>query len=327
MTVDIRSEIKKVIDIEIKGLVDLKEKIGHQYEDALKIILNCTGKSNGKVVITGIGKSGIAAKKIASTMSSTGTPAVFIHPSEAMHGDLGIVNSSDVIIAIGKSGESSELNVLLPFLKKIKVKIISITSNKNSPLAKISDVIIDIGDIKEACPFNLAPTSSVTASIVIGDALAIMLMKLRDFKIEEFAFFHPGGRLGKRLNLLVSDIMIKGENNPVINTTVTVHNMLIVITEKRAGAVSVIDKKGKLIGLVTDFDIRRILEQDKNIFKLKISDIMNNNPIFIHDNEKAFTALEKMENREKPITVLPVLNKKKIVVGMVRMHDLINIGL
>lgn len=327
MLVNIKSEIKKVIDIEIKGLIDLKEKIGSEYERALKIILNCTGKSKGKVVITGIGKSGIAAKKIASTMSSTGTPAVFIHPSEAMHGDLGIVNSSDVVIAIGKSGESSELNDLLPFLKKIKVKIISITSNKSSPLAKISDVVINIGDIKEACPFNLAPTSSVTASIVIGDALAIVLMKLKGFKVEEFAFFHPGGRLGKRLNLLVSDIMLCGVDNPVVNKSDNVHKMLIIITEKKSGAVSVTDKKGKLIGLVTDCDIRKILEKGDNIFELKINDIMNKNPIFIYDNEKAFTALEKMEKREKPITILPVLNRKKIVVGMIRMHDLIDIGL
>ncbi|MEW6088418.1 MAG: KpsF/GutQ family sugar-phosphate isomerase [bacterium] len=320
---NIQAEIKKVIDIEINALSDIKKEVSREFEKAINAILNC----RGKVIITGIGKSGIAAKKIASTMASTGTPAIFMHPSEAMHGDLGIVNSSDVVIAIGKSGESSELNTLLPFLKKIKVKIISITSNKNSPLARTSDIVINIGDIKEACPFNLAPTSSVTVSIVIGDAFAVVLMKLRNFKVEEFAFFHPGGRLGKRLNLLVSDIMLCGMENPVVNEYDNIHKMLMVITEKKAGAVSVIDKKSRLIGLVTDYDIRRILEKGKDIFKLKINDIMNKKPIFIYENEKAFTALEMMEKREKPITILPVINKKKIVVGMVRMHDLISIGL
>lgn len=320
---NIISEIKRVIDIEIEGMLNLKKKIGPEFEKAVKTILNCSGK----VVITGIGKSGIAAKKIASTMSSTGTPAVFMHPSEAMHGDLGIVQPEDVVIAIGKSGESPELNGLLPFFKKIKVKIIAITSNKNSSLAKAANIVINIGENKEACPFNLAPTSSVIVSIAIGDALSIVLMKLRNFKIEEFAFFHPGGRLGKRLNLLATDVMLSGADNPIISVSDTVHKMLTIITEKKAGAVSVIDKNGKLIGLVTDYDIRKILEQGSNIFELKITDIMNKNPIFIYDNEKAFAALEKMEKREKPITVLPVLNKKKVVVGMVRMHDLINIGL
>lgn len=320
---NVLTELRKVIATEASALLNLEKKIGSEFEKAIKIILEC----KGKVVVTGIGKSGIAAKKIASTMSSTGTPAVFMHPSEAMHGDLGIVQSEDVVIAIGKSGESPELNGLLPFFKKIKVKIIAITSNKSSSLAKAADIVVNTGENKEACPFNLAPTSSVIVSIAIGDALSIVLMKLRDFKIEEFAFFHPGGRLGKRLNLLVTDVMLSGLDNPIIKTSNTVHEMLTIITGKEAGAVSVIDKKGKLIGLVTDYDIRKNLEEGKNIFELKIIDIMNKNPIFIYDNEKAFTALGKMEKREKPITVLPVLNKKKVVVGMVRMHDLVSIGL
>lgn len=320
---NIQTELRKVIATEANALLNLEKKIGPEFEEAVKIILEC----KGKVVVTGIGKSGIAAKKIASTMSSTGTPAVFMHPSEAMHGDLGIVRPEDVVIAIGKSGESPELKGLLPFFKKIKVKIIAITSNKSSSLAKAANIVINTGENKEACPFNLAPTSSVIVSIAIGDALSIVLMKLRDFKIEEFAFFHPGGHLGKRLNLLVTDVMLSGANNPAIEVSNTVHEMLTVITEKKAGAVSVIDKSGKLIGLITDYDIRRILERGDNIFELKVTDIMNKNPIFIYDNEKAFTALEKMEKREKPITVLPVLNKKRVVVGVVRMHDLVNMGL
>ncbi|MBI5540386.1 MAG: KpsF/GutQ family sugar-phosphate isomerase [Bacteroidia bacterium] len=320
---DIISEIKKVINIEVEALLGLKKKVGHEFEKAINIIINC----RGKVVVTGVGKSGIAAKKIASTLSSTGTPSVFMHPAEAMHGDLGIVSKGDIILAIGKSGESSELTSLFPAFKKIKIKLIVLTTNNDSRLAKAADIVLNMGEIKEACPFNLAPTSSVITSIAIGDAIAIVLMKMREFKIEDFALFHPGGRLGKRLTLIVEDVMLKGQDNPIINISDTTKNMFMAITEKKAGAVSVVDKKGKLAGLVTDYDIRKILMKEENIFELKIKDIMNKNPVFIYNDEKAFDALKKMKDREKPITVLPVLNRNHLVVGIIRMHDLINIGL
>ncbi|MDD5773388.1 MAG: KpsF/GutQ family sugar-phosphate isomerase, partial [bacterium] len=248
-------------------------------------------------------------------------------PAEAMHGDLGIISKGDIILAIGKSGESSELTSLFPAFKKIKVQLIVLTSNDDSRLAKAADIVLNMGEIKEACPFNLAPTSSVINSIAVGDALAIVLMKMRNFKVEDFALFHPGGRLGKRLSLTVEDVMLKGEDNPLISISDNAKNMLLVITEKKAGVVSVIDKKGKLAGLITDYDIRKKLIKKENIFGLKIKDIMNKSPIFIYSDEKAFDALKKMKDREKPITVLPVINRKKIVVGVVRMHDLINIGL
>lgn len=323
MGTDIITEIKDIISIEIDALFVLKDRVNSEFKKAVEAIYNC----EGKVILTGMGKSGIIAQKIASTMSSTGTPAIFMHPAEGMHGDLGIITSKDIVVAIGKSGESDELKTILPPLKKLGIKIIAITANKDSELARLSDIVLDIGDAKEACPFNLAPTSSATATLVTGDAIAITLMKMKEFKIENFAFFHPGGRLGKRLTLTIEDVMLSKDNNPVINVNDTVKNMILIISEKQAGAVSVIDANGRFVGLVTDYDIRKHLEKEENIFSMKISDIMNPAPIFMYEDEKAFAALELMQNRKKPITVLPIVNRENVVVGMLRLHDLVRAGL
>jgi arabinose-5-phosphate isomerase len=320
---DIESEIKKIIDIEINGLTCLKERINSSTKSAVETIFNC----RGKVILTGMGKSGLVAKKIASTMSSVGTPAIFMHPAEGMHGDLGIIGSDDVVIAIGKSGESSELNGILPSVKNVGAKIIGVMGEANSTLAKYSDIIIDIGNIEEACPFNMAPTTSSTVIMVLGDAIAVALMKMRGFKLTDYARLHPGGQLGKRLNLTVADVMLKGNDNPIINISDNIKNCILKISEKQAGAVSVIDDKGKLMGVVTDYDIRRHLEKEENIFSMKIEDVMNRKPIFVYEGEKAFSALELMQKRKKPITILPVVNKENIVVGMLRMHDLVKVGL
>ena len=323
MDIDIESEIKKVIGIEIKGLSLLQERINASVKAAVVAIFNC----RGKVILTGMGKSGLVAKKIASTMSSVGTPAMFMHPAEGMHGDLGIIAFEDVVIAIGKSGESSELNGILPSVKNVGAKIIGVMGEANSTLAKYSDIIIDIGNIEEACPFNIAPTTSSTVIMVLGDAIAVALMKMRGFKLTDYARLHPGGQLGKRLNLTVADVMLKGDDNPLINVIGSIKNCILEISEKQAGVVSVVDNEGKLMGLVTDYDIRKHLKKEENIFSMKIEEIMNSKPTSIHEDEKAFSALKIMQEREKPITVLPVLNRENIVVGILRLQDLVKEGL
>ncbi len=323
MDINIESEIIKVIDIETKGISLLKKRLNASVKNAVEAIFNC----QGKVILTGMGKSGLVAKKIAATMSSVGTPAIFMHPSEGMHGDLGIVGDGDVVVAIGKSGESFELNAVVPSIKKVGAKIIGIIGDSGSTLARQSDIIIDIGDIEEACPFNMAPTTSSTVTMVLGDAMAVALMKMRDFDLTDYALLHPGGQIGKRLTMIVSDIMLKGSNSPMINISDSIKNCVSEISRKLAGAVSVVDNDGKILGLVTDYDIRRHIEKEENIFSMEIKDIMNTNPVFVYEDEKAFSALKVMQEREKPITILTVLNRNDIVVGMLRMHDLVKEGL
>ncbi|GAX60645.1 sugar phosphate isomerase involved in capsule formation [Candidatus Scalindua japonica] len=323
MNIDIENEIIKVIGIEIDGLSQLKACINASVTEAVETIFNC----NGKIILTGMGKSGLVAKKIASTMSSVGTPAMFMHPAEGMHGDLGIISAEDVVIAIGKSGESFELNGVLPSIKDAGAKIIGIMGNATSTLASYSNIVINIGDIEEACPFNMAPTTSSTVTMVLGDAMAVALMKMREFGLSDYARLHPGGQIGKRLTMMVSDVMLKGSNNPIINVSDSVKNCLSEISGKQAGAVSVVDSNGKMVGLVTDYDIRKHIEKEENIFSMEIKDIMNPDPIFVYEDEKAFAALNIMQEREKPITILSVLNRKNIVVGMLRMHDLVKEGL
>ena len=323
MNIDIESEITKVIEIEMKGLSLLMKSINTSVEDAVETIFNC----RGKVILTGMGKSGLVAKKIASTMSSVGTPAIFMHPAEGMHGDLGIICVDDVVIAIGKSGESSELSGVLPSIKSVGAKIIGIMGDANSTLARYSDIIIDIGDAEEACPLNMAPTTSSTVTMVLGDAMAVVLMKLRGFDLDDYALLHPGGQIGKRLTMRVSDVMLKGRNNPIINISESVKNCISEISRKLAGAVSIVDNEGKLIGLVTDYDIRKHIEKEENIFSIKIRNLMNPDPIFVYEDEKAFSALKIMQEREKPITILSVLDRKNIVVCMLSMHDLVKEGL
>jgi len=319
----IAQEIKQVFKLQIDTLARLQRQIDDTYEKAVRTLLGC----RGKVILTGVGKSGIIAQKIASTMASTGTPAIYLHPSEGVHGNLGIVQRGDVVIAIGKSGESEELTNLLPSIKKIGAKVIAITANKNSSLARQAAIVLYTPIKKEACPLNLAPTSSTTAALVVGDSLAVTLMKHRGFTSETFALYHPGGQLGKRLNLTVEDLMRSGRGNPMIHVKTPVPRMLSEITAKRTGAISIVDHNKKLLGLVTDYDIRRAVEKGKNILKEKIEGIMNPTPIFVYSDEKAVKALEIMENRDKPISLLPVLNRKKRVVGMIHLHDLLSRGL
>jgi arabinose-5-phosphate isomerase len=323
MNINIESEIKRVIGIQIAGLSLLQERINTSVKVAVETIFNC----RGKIIFTGMGKSGLVAKKIASTMSSVGTPAIFMHPAEGMHGDLGIIGKDDIVIAIGKSGESFELNSVLPSIKNVGARIIGIMGDSSSTLAEYSDIIIDIGNVEEACPFNMVPTTSSTVTMVLGDAIAVTLMKMRGFKVSDYALLHPGGQLGKRLIMTVADVMLKGDDNPLINMSDGVKNCILKISEKQAGAVSVIDDKGKLMGVVTDYDIRKHLEKEEDIFSMAITGIMNNNPVSVYEDEKAFSALNIMQERERTITVLPVLNRDDIVVGILRLQDLVKEGL
>ena len=321
MSINILKELKNVLNAEAQELKNIAELVDESYVQVVELLF----KSKGKVIVLGVGKSGIIAQKIVATMISTGTTAFFLHPTEAIHGDLGIVNKDDIVIAISKSGNSQEVLDTLQVIKKIGAKIVALTSNKKSKLAQAADYILHMPIEKEACPLNLVPTSSTTVTLAIGDALAVALMKLRGFESENFALFHPGGELGRKLLLKVEDVMKKGEKNPVININDSIENMFSEISKKMAGALSVVDDKNNLKGLITDFDIRRVFIQKKNIYELEISDIMNSKPSYVLATDNAYEALEFMEKREKPISVLPVLDdeKNKKVVGMVHLHDIL----
>lgn len=315
---DIIEEAKLVFDIEIAELKKIRDRLDSGIEKAANLIL----ESTGKVVITGIGKSGLVGKKIAATLASTGTLSIFMNSAEGLHGDLGMISSKDVVIAISNSGNSDEVVGIIPAIKKIGAKLIAMTGNPNSKLGSRSDVVLDIGVETEACPLNLAPTSSTTATIVMGDALAAILIKLKNFQPENFALYHPGGSLGRRLLLKVRDVMHKGEAVPVGTKDEGIESILLKLSEKRMGAVCIAAADGTLEGIITEGDIRRALKDKERFFSFKAADIMTVNPIFVTENEMAVDAVEKMENRESQISVLPVLDGK-ILKGIVRIHDLI----
>src|SRR5499426_3362574 len=262
---NIVDEIARVLDIEIEALRAVRLNISSAFVRAVEVIAAC----RGQVLVSGIGKSGIIGTKIAATLRSTGTPAAFLHPGDALHGDVGTVREDDVLLAIGKSGESTELNAVLRVVRKIGIPIIAITSNTGSSMAALSDVVIDLQIPREACPLNLAPTASTTAALAVGDAIAVALMKLKNISEEDFARHHPGGQLGKRLLLTVDDVMKSSHQKPVISIDASVRDMIVAITAFRVGAVCVTDADGRLLGLVTDYDIRKILETGQEIFRMR----------------------------------------------------------
>ena len=317
---NIKREIEKIIDIEIDSLIDLKKRITDDFIKAIKIINNI----KGKVVIAGLGKSGLVGQKISATFSSTGTPSVFLHPVEALHGDIGIITKRDVIIIISQSGETEEVISLLPSLKRLQIPLIAITGKKNSTLAKNSNCILDSSVKKEACPMNLAPTASSIVQLAIGDALAISLLKIKKFKEKDFAFLHPKGSIGKKLLLKVKDLMHTGESMPIVNSTTILKEALLEMTNKRFGCTGVIDKKGKLIGIFTDGDLRRLLEKNENPFGLKMKDIMTKSPKVIAEDELIMKALAMMENNA--ITVLFIPDKKGKPIGIIHLHDILKSG-
>jgi arabinose-5-phosphate isomerase len=312
---------RQVIRKEAQAVLRLEERIGPEFESAVEVILNCTGR----VIVTGMGKSGLIGRKIAATLTSTGTAAIFLHPAEGMHGDLGIVQRNDCIIAISKSGESDEFFLLLPIFKRLGVPIIAITGNIQSPLAQKSDVVLDVSVREEACPNNLAPTSSTTATLVMGDALAVALLLRRGFSQDDFAFLHPGGNLGKKLILKVVDVMHTGSEIPVVTEDTNMKETILEMTSKRLGVTTVVDGGGRLRGIITDGDLRRLVERTDKIFSLNARDAMTCGPKTISQDALAAEAVNIMERYS--ITSLVITDGENKPMGIVHLHDLLKAGI
>lgn len=310
---------KEVFKIEIEALKNLEKNLEDSFNRATALLLECV-KNGHKIVVTGIGKSGLIGRKIAATLTSTGATAVVLDGVDALHGDLGLVNDGDVVLVLSYSGESEELFTLLPALKRLNIKIISITGQPRSTLAKYSDIVLNVKVKREACPFNLAPTASTTCMLVMGDALAMALLDARGFKKEDFAKFHPAGAIGRALLLKVSDIMRTGERNPVAQETMTVKDGLLVMTRAKSGCLSIVNSKGKLVGVFTDGDFRRNIAKDENILSKPLSEVMTKNPICIHENLLAAEALKIFNERN--IDDLIVVNSKCEPVGIIDSQDL-----
>ena len=309
--------------MEADALIELVARVDEHFSAAVAMILDCPGR----VVITGMGKSGIIGRKMAATFASTGTPSFYLHPAEGIHGDLGMVTESDVVIALSNSGETGEVLHILPSLRRIGAKLIAMVGNAESSLAKNSDITLDVGVSQEACPLGLAPTSSTTAALAYGDALALALLSKRKFTASQFAVFHPGGSLGRKLLLTVEDIMHSGADNPVVNGATTVQDALFVITDKGLGAVSVVDDNEIMIGVLTDGDIRRGLSKGIDFLQRSVTELMTRAPKTITKDKLAAQALHLMEsNSPKPITVLPVIDEERRVIGLLHMTDLVRQG-
>lgn len=312
-------EAHRVIDEEQNAINNLRNRIDDNFLQAVNLI-----SSSRKVIGTGIGKSGLIAHKIAATLSSIGVSAFFLHPVEALHGDIGTVQKDDVVIMLSKSGSTEELIKLLPYLKMRQAIIISILGNTNSYLARNSDIVIDASVEREACPFNLAPTSSTTAALVIGDALALCAMKIRNVSLEDFSKLHPLGQIGRSITLQVKDAMHYGANIPKVDINASAKEILIEISDKKLGCACVLEKD-ELVGIVTDGDIRRLLQKTENFTGLKAADIMVKSPITVNQEAYLNEAVALMENRESQISVLPVLHDTKLV-GVIRIHDIVKSG-
>jgi arabinose-5-phosphate isomerase len=312
---------KNVIRIERDTLTDLLSRLNHSFEEACDILV----KSKGRVVVMGVGKPGFIAQKISATLSSTGTPSFYLHPAEALHGDLGRLTKDDVVIALSNSGRTEEIVKLLPIIKKIGVRVISMTGDPKSPLGRHSDVVLDVSVKKEACPMNLAPTASTTAMLAMGDAVAVALLKRKGFQAKDFAFYHPGGSIGKKLLLKVSDIMRKGKEHPVVRADMKIKDVLYAITRSRAGSATVRDHKGRLAGIFTDGDLRRHLKKGEYILEDPVSKLMTRNPVTIGADKLAAEALSIL--RARKIDEVPVVDKKGRPVGLLDVQDLLKAGI
>lgn len=310
----------RVIDQELEAIKILRSYIDENFEKAVELILVC----RGRVIITGLGKSGAIGRKLAATLASTGTVSYFLHASEGIHGDLGIVHKDDVIICLSKSGNTDELNYLLPVFRKLNVPIISITSNPESVLAKHSRIVLNIGVKEEACPHDLAPTSSTTAMTVLGDALAIALLEKRGFSREDFAFLHPAGSLGKRLLMRVDDIMEKGAQIPSVTIEAKMKKAVLEMAAKR-GICMVVDQEMHILGLMTTGDLNRLVERTEHFFDIPVTEVMNRTPKIITTNTLAYTAYRKME--EYRIIAMPVIDEHKKLCGVIHLHDIMRAGI
>ena len=314
---------RNVLKMEAEAILELIPRINGQFTEAVEMILACPGRT----VITGMGKSGIIGRKMAATFASTGTPSLYLHPAEGIHGDLGMVTADDVVIALSNSGETAEVLHILPSLRRIGAKVIAMVGKADSSLGKNADIVLDVGVSKEACPLGLAPTSSTTAALAFGEALAVALLSKRKFTADQFAVFHPGGSLGRKLLMTVADVMHTGDANPVVKGDMTVQDALFVITDKGLGAVSVVDDDDRMIGVLTDGDIRRGLSQGFSFLTRPVTELMTKAPKTITQDKLAAQALHLMEsNRPRPITVLPVLDADRHVIGLLHMTDLVRQG-
>jgi arabinose-5-phosphate isomerase len=310
-------QVKEVLKIEAEAILNLMERVGPEFDRAVQMIL----KAKGRVILTGMGKSGLVARKISATLNSTGTPSLFLHPAEAVHGDLGMVTSDDILIAISHSGKTGEINSLLPIIKNMGAKIIAFTGCLDSPMAEQSDLVIDVGVEREACPMGLAPTASTTAALAMGDALAVVLINSKRFDPEDFKRFHPGGSLGERLATSVREVMFTDDHIPMVLLGSKVPQALKEMDAKGIGATLVVGKDRKLHGILTDGDLRRALLNHKSVHSLKVEKIMTPSPKIIDENQTAAEALGIMELYE--ITHLCIVDTHHRVKGLVHLHDLL----
>jgi len=311
---------KEVLKIEADGILAIRQRLNASFEQAVALIMACPSR----VIITGIGKSGLIGQKIAATLNSTGTSSFFLHPVEAMHGDLGVVDASDVILAISNSGQTTEVNMLLPTFKKRGNQLIAMTGNINSTLAQAADAVLDVGVLREACPLGLAPTASTTATLAMGDALAVALLNLKGFNASDFRKNHPGGSLGDRLKINVSEVMLTGSKIPSISGTASLNEAITILNEKNLGAVLIVSQKNNVIGILTDGDIRRIMVKSPGVFEVQVKEVMTASPKTITAESLAADALSIMQRHE--VTVLPVVDSDQCLIGILHHHDLLGKG-
>ena len=311
-----------VLQIEANGILSLIDRLDDAFVRAVEVLYSC----KGKIVVTGLGKSGLICRKIAATLASTGTPSFFLHAGDGIHGDMGMIMKGDVILAVSNSGETEELLQLLPIVRRLDLKLIALTGNPSSALARAADVSLDAGVKQEACPMGLSPTASTTAALALGDALAVVLLEKRGFKEEDFALRHPGGVLGRKLLLQVEEIMHRGDDLPLVDEETPMKEALFQITSKRLGVTGVVNRAGELVGIVTDGDLRRGLESKGDIFRFKAMDLMTRTPKTIAADALAARAVAVMEQHS--ITCLFVLgNSGKKPIGLVHLHDLLKAGI
>lgn len=316
----ILKEAIDVLKLEADSILQMSRRLDHDFVRMARVIY----ESKGRLIIGGIGKSGIIARKITATLNSTGTRSLFLHPVEAMHGDLGVVCPDDIFLALSSSGETDELNILLPRIRSVGCTIIAFTGNRQSNLARQSDIVIDVGVEKEACPLGLAPTSSTTAMLAMGDALAVVLINRRHFNSEDFKRFHPGGSLGQRLARKVGDIMLKGEAVPHIHINATMTDAIEVINRHSLGVILIMDEADKLAGIITDGDIRRALAKRQSLLSMTVQQAMVTNPHHAFPETPAYDALNTMERFQ--ITVLPIIDANQKVKGILHLHDILGKG-
>jgi arabinose-5-phosphate isomerase len=318
--IDILSESKYVFETEVNAINLVKNALDERFVRIVELISNCTGK----VIVTGMGKPGHVSRKIAATMSSLGTSSFFLHPAEALHGDLGMISANDIVIAVSYSGESDEITRILPNIKIIGATLIGITGNQNSSLIKYSDYSFVFPKFKEACSMNLAPTSSTTVEMVLGDALAVCLSKIYGFHEKNYALYHPAGSLGKKLLIKVNDIMHSGDKNAVVKEGTKLKDAIIEMSSKAIGIINIVNKENELIGVFTDGDLRRMFTREVNVYDLSVDDVMIKTPIYIEDDMLAVDALKMMKDNN--ISALPIIRDNKLI-GTARVNDILGVGI